>query len=380
MIDVLVSMPGFSAKEVEERATRPMEKLLWEIPGRGIHLLDFARPGESLVIVRFQVGEDIESSLVKLNQKLQSNFRSHPARRVVPAHQAAFDRRRADPGADLSQRALRPSDLAAAGGTGGRRGQAGASGWRKQPIIGGARRQIRVLLDPVRLASRNLSPRSLVPMLRQANRQSASGGLTSDNREVVIETGAFLTSAEEVGNVVVGVFERQTGLSARSGRRGRWGGGAEPVCVFGTGPRVAAPLPGEERQPAPPLIRSVPRLGPATLPRGPRGRDANFSSVSALNRAPRRHAHHRQAARGQTPSPSAEQVLKKVETLQRNGHPGGRARVDHAPLRRDGGGEVERTAFPHADCGRRRFAPDPAHAGLARVGHRGHCHSLDARR
>ena len=33
MIDVLVAMPGFSAEEVEQRATRPMEKLLWEIPG-----------------------------------------------------------------------------------------------------------------------------------------------------------------------------------------------------------------------------------------------------------------------------------------------------------------------------------------------------------
>src|SRR5689334_2175479 len=33
MVDVLVTMPGFSAKEVEERATRPMERLLWEIPG-----------------------------------------------------------------------------------------------------------------------------------------------------------------------------------------------------------------------------------------------------------------------------------------------------------------------------------------------------------
>jgi multidrug efflux pump subunit AcrB len=32
MIDILVSMPGASAKEVEERATRPMEKFLWEIP------------------------------------------------------------------------------------------------------------------------------------------------------------------------------------------------------------------------------------------------------------------------------------------------------------------------------------------------------------
>ena len=33
MIDVFVQMPGASAHEVEERITRPMEKLLWEIPG-----------------------------------------------------------------------------------------------------------------------------------------------------------------------------------------------------------------------------------------------------------------------------------------------------------------------------------------------------------
>lgn len=33
MIDVMVGMPGASAREVEERVTRPMEKFLWEIPG-----------------------------------------------------------------------------------------------------------------------------------------------------------------------------------------------------------------------------------------------------------------------------------------------------------------------------------------------------------
>ena len=59
MIDVLVSMPGFSAKEVEERATRPMEKLLWEIPGVE-YIYSTSRAGESLVIVRFKVGEDME--------------------------------------------------------------------------------------------------------------------------------------------------------------------------------------------------------------------------------------------------------------------------------------------------------------------------------
>ena len=33
MVDIFVQMPGASAREVEERVTKPMEKLLWEIPG-----------------------------------------------------------------------------------------------------------------------------------------------------------------------------------------------------------------------------------------------------------------------------------------------------------------------------------------------------------
>src|SRR6266849_2464789 len=45
MIDVMVSMPGFSAKEVEERATRPMEKLAWEISGVE-YVYSTSRPGE----------------------------------------------------------------------------------------------------------------------------------------------------------------------------------------------------------------------------------------------------------------------------------------------------------------------------------------------
>ena len=63
-----------------------------------------------------------------------------------------------------------------------------------------------MLLDPAKLASRNLSPAGLIPMLQQANRQFTAGELTSNNKEVVIETGAFLTNARDVGNVVVGVF------------------------------------------------------------------------------------------------------------------------------------------------------------------------------
>jgi multidrug efflux pump subunit AcrB len=73
-------------------------------------------------------------------------------------------------------------------------------------LIGGSRRTVRVLLDPVKLASRNLSPAGLVPMLQQANRQFRAGGLTTGNNEVLVETGGFLKTAHEVGDVVIGVF------------------------------------------------------------------------------------------------------------------------------------------------------------------------------
>jgi multidrug efflux pump subunit AcrB len=204
MVDVMVAMPGFSAKEVEERATRPMEKLLWEIPGVE-YIYSTSKPGESLVIVRFKVGEDMELSLVKLNQKLQQNFDRIPHGVSTPLikaksiddvpilaltfHSARYDHLTLRRLVAQVDDAVKQVPLVA-----------------ETTIIGGAQRQVRVLLDPAKLASRNLSPAGLIPMLRQANKQFAAGGLTSGNREVVIETGAFLQTAEDVGNVVVGVY------------------------------------------------------------------------------------------------------------------------------------------------------------------------------
>jgi len=204
MVDVLVAMPGFHAREVEERATRPMEKLLWEIPGVE-YLYSTSGEGQALVIVRFKVGENMESSLVKLNQKLQQNFDRIPhgvstplikARTIddVPIlaltlHSARYDHLMLRRLAAQVDDAVKQVPLVA-----------------ETTLIGGAQRQLRVLLDPVRLAARNLSPAGLVPMLQQANKQYSAGGLTSDNHEVMIETGAFLQTAQDVGRVVVGVY------------------------------------------------------------------------------------------------------------------------------------------------------------------------------
>ena len=203
MIDVMVSMPGANAKEIEERATRPMEQLLWEIPGVE-YIYSTSRPGESLIIVRFLVGSDLEKSLVLLNEKLRANFDRIPPgvgmplvkpRSIddVPIMALTFHSKTHDHltlrrlAAEVND-AVKQVPLVA-----------------ETTLIGGNKRQLRVQLDPARLASRNLSPAGIVPMIQQSNRQFASGGLVSGDKEIAVETGAFLETAEDVGNIVVGV-------------------------------------------------------------------------------------------------------------------------------------------------------------------------------
>lgn len=203
MIDVLVAMPGFSAKEVEERATRPMEKLLWEIPGVE-YIYSTSREGECLAIVRFKVGEDITRSLVHLNQKLQANFDRIPFGVSYPL---------------IKPRSIDDVPILALTFHGAgrdhytlRRIVAEVDDKVKQVprvaetmLIGGERRQLRVVLNPARLASRNLSAAEILPRLQAANRQLMAGPLAGQNREVLVQTGSFLTSAQDAGGVVLGV-------------------------------------------------------------------------------------------------------------------------------------------------------------------------------
>ncbi len=205
MIDVMATMPGASAAEVENRVTRPMEKLLWEIPGVE-YLYSTAMPGVNLTIVRFKVGEDLEKSLVKLNQKLQTNFDRIPHGVTTPLikprtiddvpvlaltfHSKTYDHfmlRRVAVQVDDAIKSIQ--EVA------------------ETTIIGGARRQVRVQLDPLLLASRNLSPGEVIPILQQANTQAFVGRQSFANKEILLQTGIYLADSAEVGSVVVGVSQ-----------------------------------------------------------------------------------------------------------------------------------------------------------------------------
>ena len=204
MIDVFVQMPGASAKEVEQRVTKPMEKLLWEIPGVE-YIYSTSAPGSALTIVRFYVGQDEEQSIVRLNQKMFANFDLIPAgaspplikpRSIddVPIFAVTLSSARYDPAvlrrmaAELEDQIKQVADVS------------------EVKIIGGQRRQIRVILDATKMAAFNVAPAMLAPVLQKSNQQLMSGSFASDNREFLVESSGFLHTAEEVGDVVVAVY------------------------------------------------------------------------------------------------------------------------------------------------------------------------------
>ena len=202
MIDVFVQMPGASAKEVEERVTKPMEKLIWEIPGVE-YIYSTSSPGFAMAVVRFYVGEDEEKSIVRLNQKMFANFDLIPPgastplikpRYIddVPILALTFWSQRYDH-YTLRRMVAQLEDVVKQ-----------VNNVSTTTLIGGQRRQVLVSLDAARLAAYRLSPLTVMGRLRQENQSLPAGALTQANREFLVETGGFFESAEDVGALVIG--------------------------------------------------------------------------------------------------------------------------------------------------------------------------------
>jgi len=203
MVDVLVRMPGGTPADVEQHITRPLEQVLWEVPGVE-YIYSTSSPGYAMAVVRFYVGQNEEASIVRLNQKMSANFDLIPPGASPPIVKPrsiddvpilaltlssnAYDhfmlRRIA---AQIHDQIKEVSDVS------------------EVKLIGGQRRQIRVTLDEGRMAAYNVAAATIVPLLQQANRQLQSGSFATGNREFLVETGGFIHSAEEVGSVVIGV-------------------------------------------------------------------------------------------------------------------------------------------------------------------------------
>ena len=208
MIDIYLPMAGSSPQEVQERVVKPFEAKLWEIKGVE-YLYSMSRPGMGIITVRFQVGQPMEESLVKLYNKVMSNRSLLPPGASeplvvpksiddVPILALTLWSDRYDHGtlrtlANEVADELKKSENSA-----------------ETTVTGGLSRQVRVTLDAARLAGYGLSPLQIADTLQKANASLATGSSSRGNRDILVDTGAFLTSVDGVKRLVVAILGGKT--------------------------------------------------------------------------------------------------------------------------------------------------------------------------
>ncbi len=203
MADVMVGYPGASPAEVESRVVKPLEQVISNIKGVE-HVHSMAMNGQAMLIVQFYVGQDVERSYVKLYDELMKHADMFPAGVYKPMVKTRsiddvpmlgltlwsekyndFEIRQI--AEEVTAEIEKVKDVAIT------------------KEIGGRNREVKVLLDKDKMAENGVDALGIMQMIQANNGSSQSGSFVQHDQEYLITTGRFLTSQEDVENLVVGV-------------------------------------------------------------------------------------------------------------------------------------------------------------------------------
>ncbi|MEN8178861.1 MAG: efflux RND transporter permease subunit [Pseudomonadota bacterium] len=202
MIDIFISYPGASSEQVASLAIDPLERMMSEIPGIK-HIYSASEHAQGIVTVRFEVGEELGPSIVKVHDKLQSNLDKIPPGVSMPLvkpkgiddvpvvtvtlwSNEVDDAHLRSLAADVLQRLKEVADT--------------GQGF----IVGGRRQQVRIEVLPERLAGYGISLDQVASTIKSANIEQTAGSIEISNTHFKITGGHFLQSADEVSRLVVG--------------------------------------------------------------------------------------------------------------------------------------------------------------------------------
>lgn len=207
--DVYIPFPGASPAEVESLVTNPAEQVISEIQGID-KLYSFSQPDGALIVAIFDVGVPRNDAVVKLYNKLYSNKDWMPAGvgvgepvikpkgiEDVPIVTITLS----DPNNKLNTQQLTQTahgletELKRIDGT------------RDIYTVGGHSTIVDVRLDPAKMNAFGISINQLNQTLQSANATSPMLALTHDNQQFPVQIGQFLSSADEVKQLVVGMYQ-----------------------------------------------------------------------------------------------------------------------------------------------------------------------------
>lgn len=202
IITVSVGYPGANAEVIENQITEPLEQNINGIPGIR-SLMSQSSQGSSRITVEFELSVDMETAANDVRDKVSRAMRYLP-RDADPPTVAKADAD-ADPIMQVTVESpirslLQLSEIAEL--TVKERLQT-ISNVSAVEIWGENRYSMRLWLDPVRMASYNITPMDVKSALDRENIELPAGSIEGDHIEQSIRTMGLMQTPEEFNNMVV---------------------------------------------------------------------------------------------------------------------------------------------------------------------------------
>lgn len=213
MIDVIVSAPSVNVQQMERLVTTPLEKLLSQVSGVE-HVYSVTNNSQTVVTLRFHVGENRERALLNTYNKLHSNtqkipaivdnWRVHPIEvddvPIVMLGLWSSDNNTVDD-YDLRRLAEEVSTYLQA-----------IENTSEVNIVGGRSREIQVNLDPEQMTARKISINEVFNAIQSSNTLQHLGNLALENQSFRLESGDVFRDIDTLKQTPISVIDNSVVL------------------------------------------------------------------------------------------------------------------------------------------------------------------------
>lgn len=208
MVDVVVNAEGINVQQVERLVTTPLEKLLAQVNGVE-HVYSVTNNSQTVVTLRFFVGENRENALLNTYNKLHSNTDKIPA--VVTNWQVKPIEVDDVP---ILMLGLWSSDSTTVNDYHLRRLAEEVSTFLQAidntsevNIVGGRSREIQVNLEPEQMTARSVAIADILQAIQASNTLQNHGNLVLENQSFRFESGDVFRDIDTLKNTPVRVID-----------------------------------------------------------------------------------------------------------------------------------------------------------------------------
>ncbi len=204
VVSIRTELHGAGAEIIESQITKPLENVLTSISGIDT-ITSTSRVGESKITIKFQIDRDIDAATNDVRDRVgrvRDKFPQGVTESLIKKSETdalpffflsiTSDRHPIEEITDLVQKNLEIDSQIEA-----------VNGVSQAEITGGGEYEMRLRLDPLKMASFKITTEDVISAVRKQNVERPSGQIYTGDREITITTKAALTTEEDYNNMII---------------------------------------------------------------------------------------------------------------------------------------------------------------------------------